>query len=60
MVIVEIDHVAVRIQEPLVHGHRSHQHEWGICLGRWIDQYELLLRFAFGFWFRFGFLGRLG
>ena len=57
MVIVEIDHVAVRILEPLVHGHRSHQHEWRIYRGRWVGQCELLLRFAFRFGFRFSRLG---
>ena len=59
-VIVEIDHVGVRNLERLVDGHRSHQHEWGIRGRGWVGHCEVLLRLGFGFWFRFGFLGRLG
>ena len=57
---MEIDHVTVRILERLIEGHRGHQHERGIRRGRRVDESDVLLRFAFGFWFRFGFLGRLG
>ena len=60
MVVIDIDHVAVRALKDWVDEHRGCRREWGICWRRWVGVCEVLLRFGFGLWLRFGFVGRLG